>query len=46
MSTYTIQLADISHIKKSIKIAMITADFNKEYTDALEKKNKDFLKKH
>lgn len=43
MSHYKITLVDISKIKKSIKIGIVTADFNKHYTDALEEKNMNFL---
>lgn len=44
MSHYKITLNDISHINKNIKIGVVTADFNKHYTDALEEKNVSFLK--
>lgn len=44
MSQYKSQLKDISWIKKDIKIAFITAEFNKHYTEALETINIDFLK--
>lgn len=43
MSHYKIQLTDIKKIDKNIKIWIVTAEFNKEYSEALEKTNIDFF---
>ena len=43
MSHYTLQESDYSNLDKNISIAIITAQFNIDLTDELEKLNKDFL---
>ena len=43
MSHYTLQKEDYSKLDKNISIAIITAQFNKNFTDQLEVLNKDFL---
>jgi len=43
MSHYTLKKADYSTLDKNIKIAIITAQFNLNYTQQLEDINKDFL---
>lgn len=43
MSHYTLQKEDYSKLDKNISIAIITAQFNKNFTDQLELLNKDFL---
>ena len=44
MSDYKMQKADYSVLDKSLKIAVITSEFNRNYTSALEEKSIDFLK--
>lgn len=46
MSTYEQTLKDISNIPRDIKIAFVVAEFNKEYTSALEVINIVFLNQH
>lgn len=46
MSNYKIQNADYSNINKDIKIVIISAEFNREYTKALEEKNLIFLEEN
>jgi 6,7-dimethyl-8-ribityllumazine synthase len=46
MSNYKIQDADYSKINKDIKIVIISAEFNREYTLGLEEKNITFLEKN
>lgn len=43
MSHYTLQKEDYSKLDKNISIAIITAQFNKNFTDKLEELNKEFL---
>jgi 6,7-dimethyl-8-ribityllumazine synthase len=43
MSHYTIEKEDYSTLDKNISIAIITAQFNKNFTDQLELLNKDFF---
>ena len=43
MSHYILEKEDYSTLDKNISIAIITAQFNKNFTDKLEKINKDFL---
>jgi 6,7-dimethyl-8-ribityllumazine synthase len=43
MSHYTLQESDYSNLNKNINVAIITAQFNKNLTDELEKLNKEFL---
>lgn len=43
MSDYKIELSDISKIKKSIKIAIVRAEFNADYTKQLVGVNEEFL---
>lgn len=45
MSQYTLQEANYSELDKNLSIAIITAQFNKNFTDELEELNKDFLVK-
>lgn len=44
MSDYKIHAQDIGHIAKDSKIAFVTAEFNREYTKALEEINEKRLK--
>lgn len=46
MSSYKIEKKDYSEIKSKIKIAIISAEFNRNYTKELESKNIDFLKEN
>ena len=46
MANYTQELRSISHIPKNIRVAFITADFNKEYTDKLEEVTEQVLHEH
>jgi len=46
MSDYKIKENNYSHINKDIKIVFISAEFNREYTEALENINEKFLKKN
>ena len=43
MSDYKTELASISNIPKNIKIAIITADFNKKYTSQMKDITEKFL---
>ena len=43
MSHYTLQKEDYSKLDKNISIAIITAQFNKNFTEELETLNKKFL---
>ncbi|MCH8518789.1 6,7-dimethyl-8-ribityllumazine synthase [Candidatus Gracilibacteria bacterium] len=43
MAHYTQELISISHIPKNIRVAFISADFNKKYTDALEEITEEVL---
>lgn len=43
MSHYTLQKEDYSQLDKNLSIAIITAQFNKNYTSELELLNKNFL---
>jgi 6,7-dimethyl-8-ribityllumazine synthase len=43
MSHYTLQKGDYSKLDKSISIAIITSEFNKNFTDTLRQLNKDFF---
>lgn len=44
MSDYVIKDEDFSSIRKDLKVAIVTAEFNEDYTSRLEKINVDFLK--
>jgi 6,7-dimethyl-8-ribityllumazine synthase len=46
MAHYIQELRSIAHIPKNIKVAFITADFNKEYTDKLEEVTEEVLQEH
>lgn len=46
MSQYTLEEANYTKLDRNIKIAIITAQFNKNYTDQLEELNKKFLLNH
>jgi 6,7-dimethyl-8-ribityllumazine synthase len=43
MSHYTLQESDYSNLDKNIKVAIITAQFNIDLTNELERLNKEFL---
>jgi 6,7-dimethyl-8-ribityllumazine synthase len=43
MSHYTLQKEDYSKLDKNLSVAIITAQFNKNYTTELELLNKNFL---
>ena len=43
MSHYTLQKEDYSSLDKNISIAIITAQFNKNFTNQLETLNKEFF---
>ena len=43
MSFYTLEKQDYSKLDKNINIAIISAQFNKKFTDSLTQVNKDFL---
>jgi 6,7-dimethyl-8-ribityllumazine synthase len=43
MSHYNLQEANYSKLDKNISIAIITAQFNKKFTDELEELNKNFF---
>jgi 6,7-dimethyl-8-ribityllumazine synthase len=45
MSDYQIQEEDFSELSKDIKIVIVRAEFNEEYTKALEDKNIELLEK-
>ncbi len=44
MSTYQQSAKDYSYLNKKTHIAFVTGEFNREYTEALENVNADFLK--
>lgn len=46
MSTYKSGLKDIDKLSKKIKIAFVVWEFNREYTEALENVNRDFLREN
>ncbi len=46
MANFTQELRNISHIPKNIRVAFISADFNKKYTDALESITEEVLTEH
>ena len=46
MSEHVAELWNISNIPKNISIALITADFNSEYTSKMEEVTQDFLEKN
>lgn len=46
MSTFKQKIHDIKNLDKNIKIAFISAEFNRNYTEKLEKINWDFLIKN
>ena len=46
MADHKQELKSISHIPKNIRVAFITADFNKEYTDKLEEITEETLQEH
>lgn len=46
MSHYNTQLHDISDVKKDVKIAFISADFNREYIVQQEQIAQEFLAEH
>lgn len=46
MSHYTLQKKDYSNLNKDIKIVFVSADWNRNYTKALEDINERFLKKN
>ena len=43
MAHFTQELRSISHIPKNIRVAFITADFNKEYTNKIEEVTENVL---
>jgi 6,7-dimethyl-8-ribityllumazine synthase len=43
MSHYTLQKEDYTMLDKNISIAIITAQFNKDFTEQLEELNKEFF---
>ncbi|MDQ7009068.1 MAG: 6,7-dimethyl-8-ribityllumazine synthase [Candidatus Gracilibacteria bacterium] len=45
MSDYKIKKSDYSVLSTSIKIVILTSEFNRNYTSALEEKNIEFLEK-
>lgn len=46
MANYKQELKDIKNIPKNIDVAFITADFNSEYTNALEKETEELLQEN
>ena len=46
MADYKQELGDIKNIPKNIDVAFITADFNSEYTNALEKETEELLQEN